>query len=708
MSSKSLLVAAGCAFAAEAIQTHESSSLIANPVRKVVTLLQSMQKRVSEEGAKEQKMFDAYMCYCKTNGGDLSSSISAGEAKTSALSTNIKASVAELAGAKEALKQAQTDRSAAKAAMEEAHALREKEAQAFATEKAMYDTNIAAIAKAIAALEKGMAGGAFVQTEAAQVLKKLILDKPDIADADRQDLVSFLSGEQGSDYAPSSGQITGILKQLEDEMKSSLSEATATEDSAIQTFDALMAAKKKEVDALIASIEGKMQRIGELGVSIAGMKNDLTATEEAIIADKEFRANLEKGCSTKAAEWDEIKRTRAEELVAIADTIKVLNDDDALELFKKTLPSGAASAFVQVAQRAASYRARALMKLSSVTASAAHPGRSQIDLIALALHGKKIGFGKVVKMIDSMIETLDKEQVSDNSKKEYCEGQIDHTDDKKKALERSVSDQSVAIANVEEGIAALKDEIAALEAGISSLDKSVAEATEQRQEEHKDFSDLMASDSAAKELLGFAKNRLQKFYNPKLYKPAPKVELSAEDRIFVSEGGSLPPTEATGIAGTGIAVLAEVDAHAAPPAPPASPGPYAKKSSESTGVIAMIDILIKDLDKELAEAATSEKDAQNNYEVLMNDSSAKRVADSASLTEKASSKAALESDLQDHHDAMASGKAELSATLEYMGSLHAECDWLLQYFEVRKTARVNEVDALKNAKAVLSGADYSF
>merc|ERR1719326_729810 len=127
-------------------------------------------------------------------------------------------------------------------------------------------------------------------------------------------------------------------------------------------------------------------------------------------------------------------------------------------------------------------------------------------------------------MIDDMVAVLKKEQQDDNDKKEYCEAQFDHADDKKKGLERSVSNLEKAIAKAKEGIAAMTEELAALAAGIKALDKSVAEATEQRKEENEDFTALMASDSAAKELLGFAKNRLNKFYNPKLYKPPAKKQ----------------------------------------------------------------------------------------------------------------------------------------------------------------------------------------
>jgi len=315
-------------------------------------------------------------------------------------------------------------------------------------------------------------------------------------------------------------------------------------------------------------------------------------------------------------------------------------------------------------------------------------------------------------MIDDLVATLKEEQSGDDKKKEYCAAQFDESDDKKKGLEKSLSDNEAAMATTQDGIATLTEEIAALVAGIKATDKSVAEATEQRKEESADFKDLMASDSAAKELLGFAKNRLNKFYNPKLYKAPPKVELSAEDRIVVSEGGTLAPGPAAGgIAGTGITVLADVSAHSqnkvAPPPPPEAPGAYKKKSGENSGVMAMIDLLVQDLDKEMTESATSEKDAQADYEELMADSAAKRTADSDLLAEKTATKAALEGDLSTQKESKASLSKELGATLKYISSMHAECDWLLQYFPVRKEARASEIDALGNAKAVLSGADYS-
>merc|ERR1719480_693547 len=105
-------------------------------------------------------------------------------------------------------------------------------------------------------------------------------------------------------------------------------------------------------------------------------------------------------------------------------------------------------------------------------------------------------------------------------------------------------------------IATLTEDIQALNDGIKELDRQVADATETRKSEHANYVETMAADNAAKDLIGVAKNRLAKFYNPKLYKAPPKVELTAEERIAVNEGSMTVTTPLpSGIAGTGITVL---------------------------------------------------------------------------------------------------------------------------------------------------------
>merc|ERR1719197_514698 len=130
-------------------------------------------------------------------------------------------------------------------------------------------------------------------------------------------------------------------------MSADLSDATNSETAAIAAFDELVAAKLKEIDALTASIESKTARSGELAVKHAEMMNDLDDTREDLAESKKFLADLDVNCETKKKEWALYQKMQGEELLALADTIKVLNDDDALELFKKTLPGSSAS-FMQV------------------------------------------------------------------------------------------------------------------------------------------------------------------------------------------------------------------------------------------------------------------------------------------------------------------------------------------------------------------------
>jgi len=688
------------AAAAQAVQVETEATLAANPIRKVVTMLQNIQKKVEAEKDAEQALFDKYMCYCKNGAGDLEQGIAAADTKIPQVGSAIKEAVALKEQLDGDVASHQSDRAAAKDAMSKATALREKEAKAYAALKSEADSNIAAIIKAVASLEKGMAGGAFLQTPAAETLRNLFQTQAEVSDNDRQDVLMFLSGSDS--YVPQSGQITGILKQLGDEMDKNLMDATSDENAAIKSYDELMAAKTKEVDILTAAIEEKTMRSGETAVSIEEMKHDLSSTEKALMEDKKFLADLEKNCAQKEAEYAEMSKERSEELLALSDTIKLLNDDDALELFKKTLPS-AASSFVQVEARAASTRSRALELLHA--AQKKSPGRTNLDFIALALRGKKIGFEKVITMIDEMVDTLKTEQKDDDDKKDYCEKQFDETDDTKKQLEQAISDAEKAIADAEEGISTLTSEIKALNDAIKALDKSVAEATEQRQKENAEYTELMASNTAAVDLIGLAKNRLNKFYNPKLYVAPPKRELSEEDRIAVSMGGTAPPTPAPGgIAGTGITALAQTDDAPAPP--PQAPS-YSKKTEENNGVVAMMDLLIKDLKKEMQTAEAEEKDAQADYEVMAADAAEKRAADASAVTEKEAAKAETEATLQAQKDSKASSTKELLANAEYIASLHAECDWLLQHFDARAEARSSEVEALKNAKAVLSGADYA-
>merc|ERR1719291_1278867 len=278
-----------------------------------------------------------------------------------------------------------------------------------------------------------------------------------------------------------------------------------------------------------------------------------------------------------------------------------------------------------------------------------------------------------------MMKLLGEEQKNDDDKKSHCEKTIKELSDTKTDLERSIEDQEAANAEAEDSLATLNTEIKALSDGIVALDKTVAEATEQRKEENADYTALIAQDSAAKEILEFAKNRLNKFYNPTQYKAPPKAEAS----------------------------LSQVSAHdfAAPPPPPETFGAYSTKSDESSGVIGMIETMVGDLTKEMTEAKMTEKHAQEDYETDMTDSAEKRKADSTSIAEKEKAKAELESQLQDGKEHKMAQFKRLMATDKTLTGTKGDCEWLLQNYQKRAEAREAEKASLKKDIEVLNGAD---
>merc|ERR550537_1517765 len=276
---------------------------------------------------------------------------------------------------------------------------------------------------------------------------------------------------------------------------------------------------------------------------------------------------LKKSCSSKASEFEERVKARSLELVAIAETIKILNDDDALDLFKKTLPS---PSLLQLENRNKDLRAQALAALKKIK-----EGSPDLSLISMALRGKKAGFEKVIKMIDELVAQLAKEQEDDDAHLKWCSAEFDTSDDSEKDLKRRIAGLETKIAEAETGIATLIDELAVLKQGVKDTDKAVEEAITQRKDENKEFVATAAENNAALQLLEVAKNRLNKFYNPAMYVAPTQRPLTEEEQIYVNSGGADPriaEAEAAGppggIAGTGVTVFSQLKAREAPPPPP--------------------------------------------------------------------------------------------------------------------------------------------
>jgi chromosome segregation ATPase len=429
--------------------------------------------------------------------------------------------------------------------------------------------------------------------------------------------------------------------------------------------------------------------------------DDIEDTTGEMKETEAFVANLASQCALKKKEWAERCAMRAEEIAAVSQAIKILNDDDALDLFKKTLSLAQSSSlrFLQTsASQAVTLRAtRALAAVASKDAKHAQ----QIALIQFALKAKAVDFSKILAQIDGMVKVLAEEQATDDETKAFCSKEIGAKDAEQADTEEAIAQSTAAIEDMTEESATLASEIASLQKEIKALDKAVAEATEQRKEEHSEFLTFQTENNAALQLIEKAKNALNKFYRPTLYKEAPKRELTDEEKILAASGRS-------DMIATAAPVFAQVRSSddAAPPPPPATWDAYQKKDGKSNGVVALMDMLLKELQDGITQAEHEEETAQKDYERLMSDSQASREKMVESITAKEAAKAELDTTIVATKEKKASQEADLSNVKQYLLELHVQCDFIIENYDMRKAARENEVEGLKNAKSVLSGASF--
>jgi len=654
----------------------------ANPIRKVVALLQSMARKVEQEGKKEAELFQKFVCYCHTGVGDLQASITGSSAKVPAFGSSIEGTESSVSRLKQELKQHSADLKAAGAAMSEATSLREKERATYQSAAGDLRAYMDSVKSATKALRTGMTSGGFVQLSggASEALRRAAAADVLITEDDRQAVLSLVSSTSTDGYVPKSGEVLDILESMQEDFGQNLAALDKKEAEAGKIYEELMAAKTKEAKSLGASIDKKTARVGELQMQVVQMKNDLSSTEAALLEDQKSLADLQQDCGGKKSEYDERVKLRGEELVAIHETIEALNSDDALELFKKTLPS---PSFVQLRAGLAQVQRRAVAAVQRAGKAVALVGGPDVRFLELMLHGQKADFSKVLTMIDNMIALLSEEQSSDDAKKEYCGKQIRAAAGKAKDLSRTAGELAASLEERKAAMDQLAEDIKVLQRGLAALDGAVADATAQRKQENEEYTELMSSDSAAVELLHFAKKRLSQFYSPKA---ALLAQASRAHRRRLASSAK---------------------AREAPAPPPATWGAYQKKDEESSGVIAMIEILVRDLNREMAEAKVQERESQKAYEDLMSDSAEKRAVDVKSMQVKQGSMASAEEAATAEKGELSATKKELLATEKMLSQLHGECDWLVQNFELRRSARTEELDNLKGAKVVLSSSDVS-
>jgi len=680
-----------------------------NPIRKVVTLMQEMQKEVEAEGETEKDLFDKFMCYCKGNTDSLKSQGAEAAANGESLRAKQESETGEKKQVDQDLVTAKSDRAEAKKDLAKATALRNKEAAAYAEENADALANLDATGKAIESLEKGM-GASFLQSNMGSRVKNVVASLADstMDASDKEVMASFL--EQTGDYAPQSGQIVGILKNMKDEMEKDIGAAKEQEEAAVSAFVELKAAKNKEIAATTEAVESLTKRSGELAVSIVENKQAAKDAEEEAADAAEFLTNLKKNCADKQSEYDTNMATRAQEVEAIAAAIAILNEDDALDLFKKTLktPKTVVTEVVGFMQVKAN-KASNLVKAKAMIAAMNVKSDVKVALLQNTLKGMmaagKVDFSKVLKMIDDMVALLVKEQSDDEKSKQWCEKEFDTSDDTKKALTGELKALSSSISEMKDEIEGLATQISETKDKIAALDKAVAEASAQRKSENAEFTSATAANNMAIELIGKAKNKLMQFYNPDLAITETPVEKSMGDMLA---DGSFNDHQMTQAAAVPAFVQLHASMKAGQPGPAPETASYSSKAQGSSTITALMDKLSEELKTGNLNMSNEEKTAQGDYEELLADADKSKKEDTKSIVDKSAAKADLEESLGEAKRTHSLKTTAFSENAAYIADLHKSCDFIVANFETRREARTDEVEGLKKAKAVLSGADYSF
>merc|ERR1711912_58476 len=366
-------------------------------------------------------------------------------------------------------------------------------------------------------------------------------------------------------------------------------------------------------------------------------------------------------CSMTDAEWEERQKTRQLEMEAVSKALAVLSTDDAHDLFTKTFNP---SLLQKEASMHSERRAQASQLLTSVAQKVQNP-----RLATLAVRVRLDAFTRVKKAIDDMVSQLLKEKEDEIKHKDFCVEAFNTNELQTEKKERAKQDLTAKIEDLDNTIKSLTEAIDTLKSEVAEMQVQMKRAGEDREKENKEFQATVADQRASQKLLTAALNILKGFYAKK----AALVQVSSSE----------------------------------PAGPPPPPGfSEYKKNAAAGGVMGMIQQIINDAKAMEAEAIRSEEDAQKAYEEFVKDTNNSIDEKSKDITNKAETKAKAEADCVEAKEDKEAVMLELEQLANYKAELHSSCDFVMKNFEIRQTARDEEIEALKQAKAILSGAKF--
>jgi len=642
------------------------------PVNKVITLLKEMQAQLEAEQKEDEEIYDKLDCWCETNDKAKTKAIEEAEARISQLTSTIEELTATSARLNTEIENLAKEIEANEQSLAKATSIREKEHNEFSAEERDMLESIASLKAAIVVLSKHHAPPAEALLHISAMLKFQVHKHKDIlgdvlTPRAKRAIGSFLQGDFFGKapafkqaYAPQSGEIFGILTDMKDQFEANLSQAQKEEMEAQKAFEELKAAKEAEIAAGKEQLDNKKAELAKTDEDNAQAKQDLEDTRNSLSADQKFLMDLKEKCAQTDAEWAQRQKTRQEEMQAVSQALAILTSDDAHDLFVRTFnPS--------LVQEATTKKGMLRQQASQILRTAAKNAKDT-RLMQLATDVELDAFTRVKKAIDDMVSMLLKEQADEAKHRDWCIGERNSNDRQVEKRERDKSDLDALIEELNHHIDALVQEIATLQAEIKDAQIQIKRAGEDREMENKEFQATVTDQRETQKVLQRALDVLNAFYA--------KQAALLQQKL---KNGQAPP-----------------------------PGfnEY-KKNAGAGGVIQLIQQIQGEAKQMEQETIQAEQDSQAAYETFVKDTNADIAAKQRQITDNTEDKAKAESDRTQAEQDRAAAMTELEELAAYSANLHASCDFIVKNFDIRQTARAQEIEALRQAKAILSGAQFS-
>jgi len=645
------------------------------PVTKVITLLKDMVGQLEKEAEEDEEVYEAMGCWCETNDKEKTKSISDAEQRIGSLTTEIESLTGSSARLNTEIANLQKEVAKNSDALDKATALRTKELAEFnAEEKEMLGT-ISSLKSAVISLSKHHSASLLqapteVITDVVSMIQGQLHRHADlfsevISPHQKKALARFVKNpkSEGSFLqtevnAPASGEIFGILKQMKESFETNLANAQKEEATSQKDYEDLKAAKTAEITAGQDLADTKTQELANADEKNAQSKQDLDDTRNTLAADQAFLANLKEQCQNVDQEYEERTKTRQMEIQAVSKALAFLSSDEAHDLFSRTL------GFIQM-RSTSSARGKVVKVLAAAASKFEDPRISM-----LATQARLDAFTKVKKSIQDMVDKLAQEKADEIKHKDFCVEELNNNERDTEQKERDHNDLDAKIADLASSIDALAKAIEALKAEVAELQIQMKRGGEDREKMNKEFQVTVADQRATQKLLAAALNILKGFYEK--------------------------------------AALVQTESSKQPAGPPPPPGFKSyEKNAASGGVMGMMQSIIDDAKAMEAEAIRGEEDSQKAYEDFVKDTNDSVDAKTADITNKSETKAKAEGDKVQAETENEAVMGELEQLANENADLHKSCDFTLKNFELRQSARDDEIEALKQALAMFSGASFS-